>query len=149
MTDRYIKNVKSVRIISKIFGLKLSSFDPNWCLTDDDKRPKSGLETISLSMLSNYHIPDDFMGKVAILMGLPWEFDTSTERLEDLLDEFTESLNNIGKNRPKLPLIPEIDAIQEMTDDLDRQAREQTQEQINKIGHILKIRKELCNYKKE
>lgn len=149
MTDRYVKNVESVKKLSKIFGLKLLSFDPNWCFTDDDKRPKYGLEVISSSMLSNYHVPDDFMGKVAILMGLPWEFDTSTEHLEELLDEFTKALNDIGKNRPKLPDLPAVDVIQKMTDDLDRQVKEQIQETIDNINGILKIRKGLCNYSKD
>lgn len=153
MTDRYVKNVESVRKISKTFGLKLLSFDPNWCFADDNRQPKSNLEAISSSLLSNYHVPDDFIGKVAILMGLPWEFDTSNEHLEGLLREYTKSLNNIGKNRPKFPECPEakeiIADIRRMTNNLDRQAKEQIQETIGNINHVLKIRNGLVDYSKD
>ncbi len=152
MSDRYLNNAETVEKIAELFGLKLRSFDPNWTLVEKDTvQPRFTLELVSQSMLSGYHVPDDFMGKVATLMKLPWEFEQSTEHLEGLLKEFNKSLVNIGKNRLQLPEIPEIkkelfNGIEKATDDLDKQAKETIQDNIDNITIILNVRKELENY---
>lgn len=159
--NRYIKNAESVRKIAELFGLRLLSFDPDWTfavfVVEDSNQPRFAFEVVSQSMLSNYNIKDDFMGKVAILMNLPWEFDPSDEELKSNVDTYNGMIYDIGKYRPVVPedlksdseCKEKIEHIESMMDSLDKQSKEEFQSKLNRVNTILTIREGLKNYMKD
>lgn len=62
--ERFYKNVHIVEKIADLFGLQIIGFNPSWHI--EQKYPNPG---------SSFDISDDFMGKVATLLGYEWDFN--------------------------------------------------------------------------
>lgn len=150
-----MKNAETVRRIAKLFGLRLLSFDPNWTFGEIGQgEPMSVLEIVSQGMLSQYDIPDDFMGKVALVMKLPWEFEDETVELEKQLEESKERASvkrTLPKNLKELKsdnqdVIGAIAGIERQLSDLDEELRQYELRRQAAIEFVLDTRKVLREY---
>ena len=70
-----MENAKTVRKIASQFGLILTAYDPSWRFSVLEKGTKVDIPVRTVYD-SSYDIPDDFMGKVALLMGFNWVFES-------------------------------------------------------------------------
>ena len=87
-TSRYRRNYDIVQEIANDFGFAIHSFDSNWSLVrkittiSKDECIEVGLNTVSGNLV---HVDDEFMGRLAILLGYNWEFLNSVEKLNDII----------------------------------------------------------------
>lgn len=83
--DRWLKNAESVRKICEKMGYRLISFDPDWSISEITNEPqKCVLQAMTDDALGrNILISDDFMGRIALMMGLDWTFLQTDDEIID------------------------------------------------------------------
>ena len=94
--NRYMRNVIIVRKIAENFGMRLISFDPSWTFMHvTTEQPKSDLELVvfSYSDSRTINVNDDFIGKVAIVMGYDWEFEKNVVEMKDNINKINQRIN--------------------------------------------------------
>lgn len=98
--DRYGKNMVTVQKICKILGYRLVSCEPNWTIVPvEAKLPKRLLELMSGQMTGKYDtIPDEFMGRIALIMGFEWEFSMDDDQLKELIGRFGDIIKEAEDN---------------------------------------------------
>lgn len=130
--DRYMENRETVHKIASQFGLVLTAFDPAWRFS---VLKKGTVDSISVETVnrSSYDIDDDFMGKLALLMGYDWVFESWNTG-----EELTQKIKQIEKSIESHPFkesmeIPPIS--QEMYDKY--QDKQEEFDKINTTSHDL------------
>ena len=78
-------------------------YNPNWSIADVDVPPaQSTLEAMSFEVLGNtIEIKDDFMGRIALLMGYKWIFYPTDEEIEQAISHF-KAMDNDRNNTNKI-----------------------------------------------
>lgn len=75
MDKKYEHNYPTVKKIADLLGLRLLSFNPSW-------RFEPIYDEVFLGQYSQgYVIPDDFIGKLALILGYDWEFECNDEEV--------------------------------------------------------------------
>ena len=87
-----MENVETVRKIASRFGLVLTAFDPGWRFS---VLKKGTVDSIPVETVfnSSYDIHDDFIGKLALLMGYDWVFESWNTG-----EELTQKIKQIEKS---------------------------------------------------
>ena len=98
--DRYMANVETVRKIASQFGLVLTAFDPSWRFSVLKKGTIDSIP-VETAYNSSYDIHDDFMGKLALLMGYEWVFESwnTDEELIHKIEQIEKSIKTHPYNQ--------------------------------------------------
>lgn len=74
MDKKYENNLPVVEKIAELFGLRILSFNPGW-------RFEPIYDEVWLGQYRSYEVPNDFLGKLALILGYEWEFDYNDEEV--------------------------------------------------------------------
>ena len=94
---RYEKNLVSARKVCEFFGLRLDNYFPNWKIESIHNEDGSYIYKTNTISVGNktFPITDDFMGKIAILLGFPWEFEKSMNDYKNQIKENELIMNQL------------------------------------------------------
>lgn len=86
---KYKHNYPTVKKIAELLGLRLLSFNPSWCF-------EPIYDDVCLGQYSQgYVIPDDFIGKLALILGYDWEFDYNDKEVGKEIEKLEAHLRDI------------------------------------------------------
>lgn len=158
--DMYIKNAESVREICKILDYRLFGFDPNWTIFPiDEKLPKSFAEGLVNQMTGAYeNIPDNFMSRIALIMGLDWEFPANDDELKMLINQCNNHVKRTEENiELQNRLIDESGCNGSLKGDIEKLKRDQEEylsvvktecnEKVELFRSMIQCRERLRNWK--
>jgi hypothetical protein len=157
MDKKYECNYPIVKCIAELFGLRLLSFNPGW-------RFEPIYDEVYLGQYSQgYSVPNDFIGKLALILGYDWEFECDDEevgkevkksetRVRDLrlrsdeADEFYEHMSSVIKDIPesdekKLSIKASMESIQEY----NKSSINDAEKYLARKKKVLEIRNKLRN----
>lgn len=160
--DRYGKNVVTAQKICKILGYRLVSYEPNWTIAPvEEKLPKRLLELMSNQVMGKHDlIPDEFMGRIALIMGFEWEFPMQDDQLKMLITQCGEVIKEAEENEKlRMQQIEKevegkkgtkkfIEGAKKEGEDYVNETKAECEQKVKTFEFIIKFREKLRNWKK-
>ncbi len=134
--NRYDSNAKSVRKMCDIMGYRLIGFFPNWSLARvEETLPINQLELMSNQILGRYDkIPDEFMGRIALIMGFDWKFPIEEDQLKILINQWNEQIKDTEKtNELRMERLKKVGYIDDRAKKIAEDVKKDCDEYLNEI----------------